>query len=483
MNMFTFTANFSGLLFWGILAIVYFSKKNMSNIENKIYKTQIIVDFFVLSSSMVCLVVANFIRGYDIYFYIYDIFARIFCASEVLWGILLTYYTVVVIAQEQKGKLHHLLYESKKFNIAFYSLTAIILLIIIILPVTYIFVGSDHVIAYYGVRSDFITYLLATIGICCLIIIISNSKYVNRKKVFPFLLFVVLELSALFLNMFDTSINIYTLSITLISYFMYHTIENPDITLINQLELAKNQAEKSNEAKTDFLSSMSHEIRTPLNAIVGLSEMISEGTNIEEMRRDSKDILLASQNLLEIVNGILDINRLEANKMEIINSNYNLKEEIDSIERMIKIRIDDKPIDFRIKYDDRIPSNLYGDKDKIKQILTNLLTNAVKYTDEGIVELKVDSKNNRDICELIISVKDTGRGMKEEMLPKLFTKFNRLEEDKDTDIEGTGLGLAITKSLVELLNGKITVDSTYGVGSIFTVTIPQQIQEKNMQED
>ena len=479
MNMFTFTSNFCGLLFWGILAIVYFSKKNMSNIENKVYRAQIIVDFFVLSSSMVCLVVANFIKGYDIYFYIYDIFARVFCVSEVLWGILLTYYTVVVIAQDQKGKLHHLLYESKKFKYIIFSTIVTILLIVAILPVTYIFMGKEHVIAYYGVRSDFITYLLGTIGICCLIIIIANSKYVNRKKVFPFLLFVILELSALFLNMFDASINIYTLSITLISYFMYHTIENPDISLINQLELAKNQAEKSNEAKTDFLSSMSHEIRTPLNAIVGLSEMISEGTDIEEMRKDSKDVLLASQNLLEIVNGILDINRLEANKMEIINYNYNLKEEIDNIIRMIKIRIDDKPIDLKIKYDERIPSNLYGDKEKIKRILTNLLTNAVKYTDEGIVELKVESKNNKDICELNFSVKDTGRGMKEEMLPNLFTKFNRLDEDKDTDIEGTGLGLAITKSLVELLDGKITVDSTYGVGSIFTVTIPQKIQNNN----
>ena len=479
MNMFTFTSNFCGLLFWGILAIVYFSKRNMSNIENKIYKSQIIVDFFVLSTSMVCLVVANFIKGYDVYFYIYDIFARLFCVSEVLWAILLAYYTVVVIAQEQKGKLHHILYESKKFNYLLFSIIFIILLIVGMLPVTYIFIGKENVIAYYGVRSDFITYLLGTIGICCLIVIIANSKYVNRKKAFPFLLFVVLELFALFLNMFDKTINIYTLSITLISYFMYHTIENPDISLINQLELAKNQAEKSNEAKTDFLSSMSHEIRTPLNAIVGLSQMISEGTNIEDMRRDSKDVLIASQNLLEIVNGILDINRLEANKMEIINSNYNLREEIDHLIKMIKIRIDDKPIDLRVKYDERIPNNLYGDKDKIKQILTNLLTNAVKYTDEGIVELKVECKNNKEVCELIFSVKDTGRGMKKEMIPHLFTKFNRLEEDKDTDIEGTGLGLAITKSLVELLNGKIEVESTYGVGSLFTVTIPQLIEENN----
>ena len=428
---------------------------------------------------MVCLVVANFIKGYDIYFYTYDIFARIFCVSEVLWAMLLAYYTIIVIAQDQKGMLHHLLYESKKFNHLLIITTIIILIIIAILPVTYIFMGEDNVIAYYGIRNDFITYLLGTIGICTLIIIIANSNYVNRKKVFPFLLFVVLELFALFLNMFDKSINIYTLTITLISYFMYHTIENPDISLINKLELAKNQAEKSNEAKTDFLSSMSHEIRTPLNAIVGLSQMISEGTDIEEMRRDSKDVLIASQNLLEIVNGILDINKLEANKMEVIDCKYNLKEEIDNITRMIKVRIEDKPIDLKIKYDERIPNYLYGDKEKIKRILTNLLTNAVKYTDEGIVELKVECKNNREICELKFSVKDTGRGMKKEMLPNLFTKFNRLEEDKDTDIEGTGLGLAITKSLVELLNGKITVESTYGVGSLFTVIIPQVIQNNN----
>ena len=203
--------------------------------------------------------------------------------------------------------------------------------------------------------------------------------------------------------------------------------------------------------------------------------MIVDGDDTEQMRADSKDILVASQNLLELVNGILDINKLEANKMEMIDSDYNPREVFDNLVKLIKIRIGDKPLELRTHYPTNLPLVLNGDKEKVRQILSNLLTNAVKYTEKGVVDFIVECENSKDKCNLHLIVKDTGRGMKKEQLPKLFTKFYRLEEDKDSDIEGTGLGLAITKSLVELFNGKIIVDSTYGVGSTFTVIFSQRI--------
>ena len=262
---------------------------------------------------------------------------------------------------------------------------------------------------------------------------------------------------------------------SLIVIIMYFTIENPDVKLLNELELAKQNAERANEAKTDFLSSMSHEIRTPLNAIVGFSNSILEDETIEEAKAEAKDIIMASQNLLEIVNGILDISKIEAGKMEIVEVEYCPLEVFDNIAKLIKPRIGEKPIELKTNFSPDIPAVLYGDMNKVREVITNLLTNAAKYTEKGIIDLSVQCINTKNKSKLVISVEDTGRGIKPDKIDKLFTKFQRLEEDKNTDIEGTGLGLAITKSLVDMLDGKIEVDSTYGKGSTFTVTLNQRI--------
>ena len=260
-----------------------------------------------------------------------------------------------------------------------------------------------------------------------------------------------------------------------VTSIMYFTIENPDMKLINQLELAKDQAEKANHAKTDFLSNMSHEIRTPLNAIVGFSQCIENATNLEEAKEDAKDIVMASNNLLEIVNGILDISKIEADKMEIVNTEYNLKEILDNLVKLIIPRIGEKDIELKTNFAVDLPDMLYGDSGKVKQIITNVLTNAAKYTEKGEINFNVDCVNNKQQCKLIITIKDTGRGIKTEQIDKLFNKFQRLDEDKNTTTEGTGLGLAITKRLVEMMGGKIVVQSEYGEGSTFTIYLNQEI--------
>ena len=241
------------------------------------------------------------------------------------------------------------------------------------------------------------------------------------------------------------------------------------------MTLAKESAEKANNAKSDFLSSMSHELRTPLNAIVGLTQSIMDADNLDTVKEDSKDILTASEKLLELVDSILDINKLESNNMELIPVNYAPIEVFNDLVKVMGVRIGDKPIELRTRFSEDLPITLYGDKDKIKQVITNLISNAIKYTDSGTVDFSVDCINKDNKCNLRISVSDSGRGIKEEELNNLFTKFYRREEDKDTDVEGAGLGLAITKSLVDLMGGKISVDSIDGVGTTFLVSISQDI--------
>lgn len=262
-----------------------------------------------------------------------------------------------------------------------------------------------------------------------------------------------------------------------------YTILIIDITdtheYISKLHEMREQAEAANRSKSNFLANMSHEIRTPMNAIVGMSELLIEESKGRKIQEYAYDIKTAALNLLAIINDILDFSKVEAGKMDLVEDEYSVIEEMQDTINLVKIAAEQKGLQFKINLADNIPGKLYGDAGRIRQVLINILNNAIKFTKEGYIRLDVTGQYvASDVINLKLVVEDTGIGIKKEDLTAIFESFRQLDMNRNRQSEGTGLGLAITKQLITLMDGDIQVESEYGKGTRFTVHIKQRVIDK-----
>lgn len=457
--------------------IFYFSKERLNTLDTKMYSC-------ILVTNIIGIMIDVF--GYFIFkiygseSFISILISKFYLVYYFLWAYFFLLYIFVISFRE---KTEYLL--QKKFTKPSIILTSIIIsLIVLIMPIQITY--EDNVAYSSGLSVNMVyglCFIMVGIMLYCLL---RNLKKISTKEYIPLLTFMVLSTFCMIIQKTYPEITLMLMCHSIVTSLMYFTIENPDVKMVKELEVAKNEAEKANHAKSEFLSSMSHELRTPLNAIVCFSELLESKEGLDSESKDfAKDIVSASHNLLDLVNGVLDISKIEAGKMELINKEYNSQELFNSLSTMVIPRIGDKPIDFKTVIASDIPPVLKGDTGKLKQIILNLLTNAVKYTDKGFIKYRVecinDFKNNK--TKLIITITDTGRGIKKEDIDRLFKKFERLEEDRNTSIEGTGLGLAITEGLAELMGGRITVISDYGKGSTFKFVVIQEIVNVEVKEE
>jgi len=466
--------SFGSLFFSILLTIVYFIKAKQTTVNNKIFKTLLItLNLTVLSEIIAIIVIYNHSNNT----FIENLVCRINMIFTISWAINIACY---ILTLGNTNKITN--YKDKILNSKDLKLLICIYIISVVIS---LFIHFDNFSnsegAYISGPAIYFMYIIGGIAILSSIIKVMKNNRKLPHITAPIIIGIVISISTMILQIIFPMYLMLTCMFVFNTYILYFTFENPDLYLIREFELAKKKAEISNKTKTDFLSNMSHEIRTPMNAIIGFSDSIltEEKFDAESAKKDISNIYSAGNNLLEIINNILDISKIETGEEKVENKEYNLVNIILELKTIIDSRILSKKVKFITEIDPKIPKVLIGDRTKLFQILLNILSNSVKYTEVGIIKLKITSEIIDDKVMLHFDITDTGYGIKKQDYDKLFEKFSRLDTATEKEIEGTGLGLVITKRLVDLIGGKIWFESEYGAGTSFYIDLIQNISDSS----
>lgn len=395
-------------------------------------------------------------------------FGKCYLISIVIWFSLYTMYDIVQFLKAKYPNNETILNQKKiMVRNSFIAINLFTSLIILIsnIQIKEMIIHEEH--------NIFMIFIGVYLLIDFIMILKSIKKIPTKKWIHLFVMFMIetllLELQTIYPNL-----PVINTGVILVVLYLYMTLENSNVKELETLKLERDYALKQSMNKSAFLKNLSHEIRTPLNTIDGFSQVILDSNSIEEIKGDIKDIRIASKDLINVINGMIDLSIIESGNLEIIEENYNVYDMIDNIIEISKSKMKDKKIDFTVKIAKDIPKVLLGDSDRISQVVLNIMMNSIKYTDKGNISIEIESIKSSSRCRLKIVIKDTSKGFKKEELNQIF-EYNDREEKNN-------LGLSIAKHLTELMNGKIDVDSVYEKETTFTVTIDQKIISENYEE-
>lgn len=450
----TFAFQLLSLLMIFLLVIIYYLKKDSFTKGNKPFRGIILTTYILELISMTIYITTE--TGATAY-----LFYKIYLFITIFWFALYGLYYISIWLKERYRDTNNKLPKNINNLVNYFIIIQIVTLIItLVSPITFTNSSLDY-------SNHLSKYFISFYLIIELLVLILGNKKQSKENYLNLSIIFFVQAIMFFLQTRSPELPLLNIGMILVVYYNYFMLENSEKQELKTLKIERDYAMRQSIEKQEFLKVLSHEIRTPLNTIDGFSQVILDSDNLEMIKNDVNDIRVASRDLIDVINGMIDLSIIESGNLEILSENYNVYDMLEDISNISQSKMRDKDVAFKTEFDDDIPEVLLGDSERISQVVLNLITNAIKYTDKGTITLKVDSVKSSSMCRLKIIVSDTGRGIKKEDLTTIFESKNKKE--------GMTLGLVVSKYLLDLMGGSIEVESTYGTGSKFIVTLDQKI--------